>query len=373
MSSKEDLNKTAADPVFTPTEVYDLVKFCALNFLPLLIVGSPGQGKTTIVTEVAKEIGYDLIKSHPVTDDPTDYKGYPSITKDENGEIDGAAFLPFGMLKRLINAKNPTIHFADDLGPASKMVQAAYMQLVQGREVNGHTIGENVVFMGATNRKQDKAAVQSVIEPLKSKYYAVVELENTLKDFAKWYVTQEGWAPNPDPETVQEQPRILKPFPHEILSWVRFQPAVLEEWEPSADMSLKPTPRGIEHVARMMLAGIPEPLQLRTFAGAIGKVRATDFISFLRIYQNLPDPDAVIRDPEAAPIPKEPGYLYALCGALSHRASRKTIEAIIKYADRLTEEFSVYLVKDTVERDFKGLCENETFLSWVAKHQDVLI
>jgi hypothetical protein len=374
MSKKKDeLNSTPADPIFTPSELYELIKFCAIHFLPILIVGSPGQGKTTIVTDVAKELDYDLILTHPVTDDPTDYKGYPSITKDKNGDITGATFLPFGNLKRLMNATKPTIHFADDLGPASKMVQAAYMQLVQGRQVNGHKIGENVVFMGATNRKQDKAAVQSIIEPLKSKYYAVVEITSNLKDFSTWYNAQKGWAPNPDKKAAIEKPMIWTDLPFEVLSWVRYQPAVLDEWEPTPDMSLTATPRGIEHVARMLLAGLPENLQLRTFAAAIGTARAMEFISFLRIYQNLPDPDEVLKDPKAAPIPSEPGYLYALCGALSHRANKDNIENLIAYADRLTEEFSVLLVKDAVERDWKGLCENDVFTQWITVHQDVLV
>jgi Ni2+-binding GTPase involved in maturation of urease and hydrogenase len=69
--TKDELNSTPADPIFTPSELYELIKFCAIHFLPILIVGSPGQGKTTIVTDVAKELGYDLILTHPVTDDPT--------------------------------------------------------------------------------------------------------------------------------------------------------------------------------------------------------------------------------------------------------------------------------------------------------------
>jgi hypothetical protein len=123
----------------------------------------------------------------------------------------------------------------------------------------------------------------------------------------------------------------------------------------------------------MLLAGLPEHLQLRTFAAAIGTERAMEFISFLRIYQNLPDPDEVLKDPAAAPIPSEPGYLYALCGALSHRANKNNIENLIAYADRLTEEFSVLLVKDAVDRDWKGLCENDVFTKWVTTHQDVLV
>jgi hypothetical protein len=84
--------------------------------LPVLIKGAPGVGKTDIVTQACRASGTELIISHPVVDEPVDYKGMPAI-KDDHAE-----FLPFGALRRLIKADRPTVYFMDDLGQAPPSV-----------------------------------------------------------------------------------------------------------------------------------------------------------------------------------------------------------------------------------------------------------
>lgn len=57
---------------------------------PVLIKGAPGIGKSDIVAQACAKLGYDLVITHPVIGDPTDYKGLPAVTAS------GADFLPFG-------------------------------------------------------------------------------------------------------------------------------------------------------------------------------------------------------------------------------------------------------------------------------------
>src|SRR5204862_2880106 len=98
-----------------------------------LIKGKPGIGKTDIVTQACEDIDAQLYISHPAVSDPTDYKGMPAIVDAGTR----AEFLPFGDLNKLIQANKLTVSFLDDLGQASNAVQAAVMQLVHGRQVNG--------------------------------------------------------------------------------------------------------------------------------------------------------------------------------------------------------------------------------------------
>jgi hypothetical protein len=299
-----------------------------------------------------------LIITHPVTEDPTDYKGYPCTVVEKDGSK-SAVFLPFGDLKKLVQVPEGelVIHFADDLGPAAKMVQAAYMQLVWGRRVNGHEVANNVVFIAASNRKQDKAAVKSIIEPLKGRYTSIVELVTNLEDWSNWYNKQN--------------------LPHHVLDYIRWRPEVLDEWKPTPDMSMLPTPRGMEHVAKMLKAGVPEHLKTRMFAGAIGKARAMEFVQFLDIYSKLPDINEVLANPKNAPIPTEPGYIYALGGALAARVEKDTFDSILTYSNRIEneldmEEFNIMIIRDCINKD-NTLAQNDAFHEWVSNHEDVLI
>ena len=155
-----------------PKQLNQAIKFAIKNKYPLLIKGSPGIGKTQILTQACLETGTELIVSHPVVSDPTDYKGLPFPTKDGTE----ATFLPFGDLLKLINADKPTVFFLDDIGQASSSVQASLMHLLLARRINGHAVSEHVVFLAATNRRQDRAAVQGILEPVKSRFAAILGL-----------------------------------------------------------------------------------------------------------------------------------------------------------------------------------------------------
>lgn len=87
---------------------------------PTMIKGAPGVGKSDIVLQACETAGADVLLTHPVVSDPTDYKGLPGIL---NGE---AQFLPYGDLRKLINAKVLTVFFIDDLGDCTEAARNDY-------------------------------------------------------------------------------------------------------------------------------------------------------------------------------------------------------------------------------------------------------
>ena len=337
---------------FTPKELRDLLLTTIPHKLPVLICGKPGQGKTSIVEWVIKSIGADLILAHPVVDDPTDYKGLPAICG--TGKYKEAQFLPFGDLKKLIDAEKLTVHFGDDLGQAMKSVQAAYMQLMLSRQINGHKVSPHVVFVAATNRKEDKAGVQGILEPLKDRFATVVELISSLDDWVEW--------------AIQNDVRT------EVIAYVRMCPGVLDDFEPSADLKRSATPRGLEGVSNLLKANLPQRLQYKSFAGAIGEPRAAEFVGFLRIYEQLPDLNQILDGKQDVDLPKDASARYAICQALAARATNKNFENIITYVDRMQPEFSVLTVRDAIS--YKGhekLAQSEAFIKWVTNHKDILV
>ena len=320
--------------------------FAIGNQYPLLIKGAPGVGKTAIVEQACKETNTALIISHPVVSDPTDYKGLPFPEKDENK----ATFLPFGDLLHLIEAKRPTVFFLDDLGQATPSVQAACMQLLLARRINGHKVSEKVTFLAATNRRQDKAGVQGILEPVKSRFVSILDLEVNVDDWIEW-----AW---------QEE------MPIELLAFIRFRPKLLHDFKPTNDMINTPNPRTVAHVGKMVKAGIPAESQYEMIAGAAGEGFAIEFMSFLIMYENLPDIDALISDPK--PIAQEPSILFAVSEALVKKANRKNMEKILKCIDYMPPEFQVLVMKDAVRKN-KALAQTKAFADWAIQHSDVIL
>jgi len=317
--------------------------------LPVLITGAPGVGKSQIVEQAAASAGADLILSHPAVADPTDAKGLPWVAKD--GE--SATFLPFGELARAIRAERPTVWFLDDLGQAPAAVQASFMQLLLARRVNGHALPEHVSFVAATNRRTDRAGVSGILEPVKSRFAAIVELEPHIDDWCVWALAHD--------------------LPAEVIAFLRFRPDLLCAFAPSADLTNCPLPRTWAHAAKLLALGLSGPVQHMALAGAVGEGAAVEFGAFLRLWAELPNIDAILIDPDAQPLPTQPATLYAVVTALGTKAAAKTFPRIARYAERLTEaehgEFAALLLRDCLRKD-KAILQTKAFVSLVAKKGD---
>lgn len=322
--------------------VLQLLQFYIENRMSAMLVGMPGIGKTDLITAAAVAAGADLLVVHPVTADPTDAKGLPF----PNADGKSADFLPYGDLLRMMKAEKLLVVFLDDLGQAPPAVQASFMQLLLARQINGHKIPDCVVFMAATNRRSDRAGVSGILEPVKSRFNAILHLDANLDDWKDWAA--------------------LNNVPPELVGFLNFKTNLLAEaWKASQDIEAQPCPRTWAFVANILKKKIPSA-QLEAFAveGAVGSAAAGELTAFLRMYRNLPDPEKIIANPDAAEIPDDPATIYAIATTLAMRADVNNFAKIGRYAERMAAhdkgEVAVLLVRDAIRLNRK-LMETKAF------------
>jgi hypothetical protein len=218
----------------------------------------------------------------------------------------------------LIDATKPTVYFMDDLGQAPPTVQAAAMQLILARRINGYQVSDQVTFLAATNRKQDRAGVTGILEPVKSRFVSIIELEPDLEDWIAWAGAQG--------------------LPIELIAFIRFRPQLLFDFTPSIEITNTPCPRTVHNVGKLMELGLTGNLEFEAYAGAAGDGFAAELMGFLQIYRQLPDPALILLDPKGAHVPDDPATLYAVVGALARQAAPGNMDALITYANRLPDE-----------------------------------
>ncbi|MEW5804857.1 MAG: ATP-binding protein [bacterium] len=328
-----------------PSNLIDTLSVMFPAHEPVLLKGAPGVGKTAIVKRACSICGAKLIISHPVVNEPIDYKGMPFV---QNGHAD---FLPFGDLRALIEARELTVFFLDDLGQAPAAVQAAAMQLILERKINGHEVSPCVTFIAATNRKQDRAGVMGVIEPVKSRFITILELTPELEDWVPWALEEK--------------------MPVELIAFMRFRPNLLFDFKPTADITNSPCPRTVANVGRLMKMGLPANTEYEIYSGAAGDGFAAELMGFLKIYRNLTHPDVILMNPDTAPVAEDPATLYATCGALARRVSDQTADRICRYACRMPAEFSVLLMRDCMQI-YPQIVNHREYIAWAAKNNNVL-
>jgi hypothetical protein len=305
------------------------------------IISSPGIGKTAIIKQACNELGCGLILSHPATHNPTHYSGlgYPDETKEF------AKFLPYGQLAEAMKVDKLTVWFFDDFGQATYAVQSAAMQLFWGGEINGKKISDHVVFIAATNRREDKANVLGILEPVKSRF----RLINLTPDNKDWL----QWADKND-------------MPSELTAFINWQPNFLFDFKPTFDLQNSPNPRNLEKVGRGMKTGYPIEMEHEIFAGDCGDVFATGFCAFLKICRAMVSPMQILLDPSkyVTPVGKEGIAIhYALARALAIKAEQKHMKNISVIASKLPPEFAT-LMMSIIEKTKPELMETGGYVSW---------
>ena len=329
-----------------PAQFTKFLKTAIQHKRRVLVKGRPGIGKSDCVVNAAADLGTDVVLMHPAISDVTDFKGMPALTAGGSE----AHFLPFGDLNRLIKATKTTVCFLDDIGQSPPAVQSGLMQLVLARSVNGAHLSEHVIFVGATNDTTHMAAVSGMIEPLKSRWDTIVELEINTDDWCDWANRNN--------------------MPPELIAFIRFRPALLSDFKPTKEITNSPCPRTWASCGHWINSGVRD---LEVFEGAVGKGAATELFSFLDMYTSLPSLDDIIKSPKLIDVPEKPASCFAIAAGLARKATAQNLANVITYLDRMPVEFNVMCMKDVLTIGAaKGVTACKAFVDWSVKHQNVI-
>ena len=327
-----------------PSTIAPILDAALLNNHPMLLVGGPGTGKTDMGTQSTIRVGFDLVVSHPVVQQSIDYKGMPWVYTQDGKVL--AKWIPYDDLLILREATRPIVFFIDDLGQAPDDVQAAVMQLLLKREIDGHKISDFVRFLAATNRRQDRAGVRGVLDPVKGRFISIIQVEVNAEDWVRWGLTHG--------------------MPPILLAYIRMNPPMLQKGEPTPDIVNTANPRTVAAVGKILTAQHPYPKEslYELIEGAAGADFAADFYPWLANADKLPNIDAIIQKPKQAPVPDDdPSVLLLICTALSARADLVNFDNIAAYGKRLPMEFSTRMMYD-IAATKKDLTQTRAYIDW---------
>jgi hypothetical protein len=323
-----------------PSRIIEALKVCIAAMRPVFVWGPPGVGKSDVVAQVAAMLKMAVTDVRAVLLDPVDLRGLPMVA-DGEAKWCPPAFLP---------KSGKGILFLDELNAAPPLVQAACYQLVLDRKIGEYTLPKGVVVIAAGNRETDRAVTSRMPSPLANRFIHL-DFDVDNEDWIAW--------------ALQNGVRT------ESIAFQRFRPELIYNFDPQKNEKAFATPRSITFLSSLVDANNGE-IDFDLAKGVVGEGYAAEYIGFLNVFKSLPDPDMVIMSPDKAEVPDDPATLYAICGAVAQKASEQNMTNVVKYANRLPEEFSVLLVRDATNRD-ESLVRTRAFIEWTSKHSDVLI
>lgn len=296
----------------------------------LFLWGPPGVGKSDLVKQaVAQHYGNaddHLIDVRAVLLDPVDLRGLPHV---QNGIACWATpeFLP---------QEGEGILFLDELPQAPPLVQAACLQLTLDRRMGNYKMPDGWKIVAAGNRQEDMAGANRLNSALANRFTHL----NVEPDYADW----EQWAIR---RKVNGSRHPIRPEIRSLLAW---KPTLLHKFNPKAadamDQKAYPTPRSWEVVSDLLEVLSPGNRQ-PVISGTIGNGAAAELMGHLTVFEELPDLDVVLKDPDGFNydgVNSKGQVGFAMCTALADRcrgAKSRTVRSVLKAIRHLNAEFQM--------------------------------
>lgn len=196
-----------ADQAFNNKQIFDIVRFSIENSmgkikLPVALWGIHGVGKTCVVSQIAEDLGYNLVVLHLATQDVADLIGIPRDIeiKDNDGNVveKVTQWSCPDWLKNATDMYKATgkrnLFFLDEFNRGNRMVLAAMLPFLINGILHTHHIGPEDAVICAMNPATDDYEVNELIDKALLDRLAHVIMKPTHAEYIK-YLEKTGMDP----------------------------------------------------------------------------------------------------------------------------------------------------------------------------------
>lgn len=295
-----------------PSPQLDALAVAVLADVPVLLWGSPGTGKTSAVLALAQAFGWPVEVVVGAIREPSDFAGLPVVS---GGDVQ---FAPPRWARRLADAGDALL-LLDELTTAPPAVQAAMLRVVLERHVGDLALPPGVRIVAAAN-PPDEAADGWELSPPMANRLVHVEWTVDAEAVAQGLVVGFGI---PAAVLGRQLPGPAQDLAARSLvgAFLHVRPALVLDLPKSSAAAGRgwPSPRSWETVARLLAAveaaGASSEVRSLLVTGAVGEGAGLELLSWAA-HLDLPDPAAVLADPEHFELPARGDRAYAALAAV---------------------------------------------------------
>jgi len=296
---------------------------------PVLSLSSPGIGKSSAVYKAAQAIGAELGSDLSVIELPA-ATANPAELSDIKFVVDGAVKdAPqewFPTDARVSEGRFPKygIVYMDEIADSTMTIQSALQRLLLDRKLGQLTLAKGWHTTASSNRQGDKAAAGRLSTALINRCITV-NVDPDTDCFVKWALEYDIAA--------------------DIIAFCRWKGSPWN-FDPSSKNANPAfcSPRSM-HMLSDILKFDPNPRQ-ELISGTVGDGVGAEVAGFIALKADLPDLNAIIKDPDSVKVPTRMDVAIATLYALMSRIDDKSLVNIVKYFARNVTELATMAFKD---------------------------
>lgn len=284
--------------------------------VPTLLWGAPGTGKTSVIRALADAAGWPCETVIASIRDPADFAGLPVINRD--GERVQVELAPPRWARALADAGRG-LAFFDEISTAPPAVQAALLRVVLERTAGDLRLPDAVSVVAAANPPEQAADGWELSPPLANRF---CHLDWTTDGRAVAEGFAGGWRTPAPPRLTSGWQRRIPVARSWVAGFLTVRPPLALEMpaDPAAAGRAWPSPRTWDMAARLQAAaegaGAGELVTSLLVRGCVGPGPGVEYLTWLA-EADLPDPEAVLADPEGFRLPERGDRAYAALSSVA--------------------------------------------------------
>jgi MoxR-like ATPase len=301
------------------TAVVEALALALSARVPVLLWGAPGTGKTAVIRALAEAADWPCETVIASIREPSDFAGLPIVSHPAGAEDHARVeFAPPRWALNLAHVPAGVVFF-DEISTAPPAVQAALLRVILERTVGDLTLPETVSVVAAANPPEQAADGWDLSPPLANRF-CHLDWPVDARTLAQGFTS--GW-PTPRPPTLapdwETRLGVARSW---IAGFITARPmlALAVPDEAASAGRAWPSPRSWDMCARLLAAAenaaagdLATSLLVR---GAVGAGAGVEFLTWLA-EADLPDPEAILANPEAFVLPERGDRAYAALSSVA--------------------------------------------------------
>lgn len=249
----------------------------------VFVAGAPGIAKSAIIKEICREDDLQLIDIRLSRLMPRDLQGLPRIDGQGYSVYAAPGYLPHS---------GRGILFLDEFNQAVPAMMALAQELILDRRIGDYKVPDGWFIIAAGNRKSDGAAVNQIPSAVGNRFIHF-EVEPDLGVWLSHYAAIH----NIDPR---------------ITSFLKFRPELFHKYDKNS--LAWPSARSWDVADKILKADV-------SVSHSVGEAAGAEFEAYVRIFEQLPDIDAILAGKAKGGASTKPDLMFAILASLTSRFS----------------------------------------------------
>jgi hypothetical protein len=268
--------------------------------VPVILWGPPGQGKSSVIRELAAGMGAHLETVIASIREPSDFAGLPVVDPVTRTASLAAPSWAVRLRDAVVEEGRTGIQFYDEVSTAPPATQAALLRPILEGVVGDLRLPDGVRTVAAANPPDVAADGWDLAPPVANRFVHLnweLDAETVREGFST------GWPEVEVPVVDEAEVEVLLARTLALVGvFLGSKPELVTQLPRSSEEAGRafPTPRSWEMAARLhahaSAAGANSTVVTLLLAGTVGITAGGMFLNYLREL-DLPDPEALLADP----------------------------------------------------------------------------